>query len=145
MAQRIDQFCAALYLKLTNVGSGLDDLKSRMDDNAEHAERQVRSHLQEVQWRLRQDRAKVTAAQAEVLDWANSRQTATGALIAEWKARRQISTLQYRVDNAERYAAAAIELAMASMSEAEQAALEAWLAWSDLNTVLAQLAPKSGG
>jgi len=39
--------------------------------------------------------------------------------------------LQNRADNAERYAAAAVDVAVAALDEAEEAALEAWLARQD--------------
>jgi hypothetical protein len=48
--------------------------------------------------------------------------------------------LQRRSDNAERYAAAAIDVAVAAVDEAEQASLEAWLARQDADTAQAKQA-----
>jgi hypothetical protein len=140
VSQRIDQFCENLRLKLTNIDSGLDGLKAKIDGKAQHAEQEVRSHLEKVQRRIEQGRAKVLVAQTEVTNWAEDRKTATADKIAEWKAKRETSKLQNRADQAERYAAAAIDVALAAVDDAEQAALEAWLARQDANSAQAQKA-----
>ncbi len=135
MGQRIDQFCETLLrIKLTNVGSGLNDLKSKIDTKAQHADQDIRSHLDSVQRRIEQDNNKVSAAKAEVKEWMEHRKIDTNAKIAEWKAKHEISKLQNRADKAERYAAAAIDVAVAAMNEAEQAALEAYLARQDADS-----------
>ena len=131
MGQRIDQFCENLRQKLTMADSGLDGLKAKIASNARTAEQDVQSHLDRVRKRIEQGRAKVSAAQAEVKNWADQRETVTREEIAEWKAKREIDKLQSRADSAERYAAAAIGLAVAAIDEAEQASLEAWLARAD--------------
>src|SRR6187200_833933 len=59
----------------------------------------------------------------------------TDAKIAEWKTKREVAHLKSRADNAETYAAAAAVIALASVDEAEQAALEAWLARKDVESV----------
>jgi predicted nucleic acid-binding Zn-ribbon protein len=98
----------------------------------------VRNHLDKVQRRIEQGRAKVAAAQSEVNDWVDQRKVATSDKIAEWKAKRETTKLQNRADKAERYAAAAIDVAVAALDEAEQAALEAWLARQDANVAEAR-------
>jgi hypothetical protein len=140
MGQRIDQFCEDLRLKLTNIDSGLVGLKAKIDGKAQHAEQEVSSHLERVQRRIQQDRAKVSTAHAEVKNWLEDRKNITTDKIAEWKAKRETSKLQNRADQAERYAAAAIDVALATVDEAEQAALEAWLARQDANSAKAKKA-----
>jgi len=140
MGQRIDQFCEDLRLKLSNIDSGFDSLKAKIDGKAQRAEQAVRGHLSEVQTRIESDRAKVSAAQAEVKNWMEDRKVATTDKIAEWKADRELGKLQSRADKAERYAAAALEVALAAVDEAEQAALEAWLAREDANSAPARKA-----
>lgn len=140
MGQRIDQFCEDLRLKLTNIDSGLDGLKAKIDTRAQTAEQEARSHLEKVQKRIEQDRTKVSAAQTEVKNWVEERKTATRDKIAEWKAKRETSKLQNRADKAERYAAATIVVAVAGADDAEQAALEAWLARQDANYAQAKAA-----
>jgi hypothetical protein len=141
MGQRIDQFCEDLRLKLTNTDSGLSGLKAKIDGKAEHAEQEVRSHLDKVRKRLEQGRAKIAADKAEIKNWADSQKAATSDKIAEWKATREASKLQNRADKAERYAAATADIAVAALDDAEEAALEAWLARQDANSVQPKKTP----
>jgi hypothetical protein len=143
MSQRIDQFCENLRLKLTNIDSGLDGLKAKIDGKAQHAEQEVRSHLDKVQRRIEQGRAKVLVAQVEVKSWVDDRKTATADKIAEWRANRETSKLQNRADQAERYAAAAMDVALAAVDDAERATLEAWLARQDANSAPAKKASEA--
>lgn len=138
MGQRINQFLEPLRLKLTNLESGLDGLKTKIDTKAQHAEQDVRNHLDVVQKRIAQGRAKVTAAQSEVKNWVDEKKTITNEKIAEWKAKRETTQLQNRADKAEHYAAATIDIAVAALDEAEQASVEAWLARQDANIAQAK-------
>jgi hypothetical protein len=140
MGQRIDQFYHDLQLKLTNIGSGLDGLKAKISGKTERAEQDVRVHLDQVQRRIEQDRAKAASARAEMANWVEQKKATTNEKIAEWKTNRESSKLQNRADMAERYAAAAVDVALAALDEAEQAALEAWLARLDANAVLSKKA-----
>ena len=138
MGQRIDQFCDDLRVKLSNIESRFDSLKAKIEGKAQNAERDVRSHLAQVQGRIEQDRAKVSAARVKVKDWVESRKTATTDRVAEWKAKREITKLQNRADEAEAYAAAAICAALSGVDEAEKAVLEAWLARLDADSAPAK-------
>lgn len=131
MGQRIDQFCETLRVKLTNVDGGVGALKAKIDGKAQNAEQDVRGHLEKLHKRIEQDRSKVSTARTEMKNWVEDRKIATADKIGEWKAKRETSKLQNRADKAERYAAAALEAALAAVDEAEFAALEAWLARQD--------------
>ncbi|MGO9007158.1 MAG: hypothetical protein ACLQIQ_03090 [Beijerinckiaceae bacterium] len=133
MGRRVNELFGNLHLKLTNIESGLDRLKSKIDANTQRAEQDVRGHLGMVQRRIEQNLAKLTTAQSEVKKWVDDRKATTSEQIALWKAKRETTKLQNRADAAERYADAAIDLAAAALDEAEQAALEAWLARRDAN------------
>lgn len=133
MGHKIDQFSETLRVKLTNIDSSFDNLKTKIDRNAQRAEQEVHGHLENLQQRIERDHDKVLAAKAEVKDWAENRKNDTEAKVADWKAKHETNKLQKRADKAERYAAAAVNLAMAAVDEAEQAALEAWLARQDAN------------
>jgi hypothetical protein len=135
MGQRIDQFCEDLRLKLTNIDSGLNGLKAKIDSKAHGAEQDVRNHLDRVQKRIDQGHARISTSEQEMRNWVEAKKTATSEKIAEWKTKRETSKLLDRADQAERYAAAAIDIAVAALDEAEQAALEAWLAREDANAV----------
>ena len=70
MGQRIDQFCENLRQKLTMTDSGLDGLKAKIEGEATHVQQDVQSHLDRVHRRIEQERAKVSAAQADIKNWA---------------------------------------------------------------------------
>lgn len=138
MGQRIDQLSETLRNKLANVDSGLKDIKAKIAKKAENAEQDVRSHLDGLQGRIKQDQKKVSAAKAEVEDWMESRKEDTDAKIEKWKTKHETSKLQKRADKAEEYAAAAIVVALAAVDEAEEAALEAFLARLDADAAPAE-------
>ncbi len=133
MGKRIDQFCEDLRIKLTSIDNNMKALKARIDGNV-RSEEDVRNYLEGVKKRIDQDRAKVTAAQADIKKWVEERKATTGEKIAEWKTKREMAKLQGRAESAERYAAAAAIVASAAVDEAEQASVEAWLARKDADT-----------
>ena len=102
MAKHVDKFGAALQLKLNNIETSLRGLKSTIDSKAQHAEKEVRSHLDAVNKRIEQDRAKVTAAQTEVKNWLDEQKTATSEKIIEWKTKQETTKLLHHAEIAER-------------------------------------------
>lgn len=134
MGRRINELFACLNLKVTNIESGLDRLKSKIDAKAQHAEQEVRNHLGVVRKRIEQDRAKVAAAQAEMKTWIEARKATTSEQIGLWNAKRDTAKLLDRAEKAESYANATIDVVMAALDEAEEAALEAWLARQEANS-----------
>ena len=131
MNERIDQFCENLRVKLTSIDDNMQALKAKIDSKARTAEQDVQSHLDSVKKRIAQDRTKLVAAQADITKWADEREAVTDEKIAEWKAKLEKAKLRGRAEVAERYAAGAAVVASAAVDEAEQAALEAWLARKD--------------
>ena len=131
MSERIDQFCENLRIKLTSIDNSVQALKSKIDAKAKTAEQDVRTHLDSVRKRVEQDRSKVEAAQDELKKWLEERRAVTKEKIADWKASGERIKLRSRAEFAERYAKAAVVIAAAAVDEAEQAALEAWLARKD--------------
>jgi predicted nucleic acid-binding Zn-ribbon protein len=133
MGERIDQFCENLRIKLSSIDNNMDALKARLDGNV-RSEEDVQRYLDGVKKRIDQDRAKVTAAQADIKKWVEERKATASEKIAEWKTKREMAKLQSRAVSAERYAAAAAVVALAAVDEAEQASLEAWLARNDADS-----------
>src|SRR5260221_3146385 len=127
MGQRIDQFCENLRQKLTVTDSGLDGLKAKIEGKATHVEQDVQSHLDKLHKRIEQERAKVSAAQADIKNWAEQRKAVTSDKIVEWKSKWETGKLQSRADDAERYAAAAINVAVAAVGGAQPAPPGTWL------------------
>ncbi len=132
MTQSIDRLCEDLRLKLTAIDDSLRRLKSKIDGKVQHADENVRQHLQQVHNRIEQGHASVLVAKSEIKQWAEQEKATTREQIAAWKTARETGRLQRRADDAERYAAATIEVAAAALDEAEQASLEAWLARQDV-------------
>jgi hypothetical protein len=131
MNERIDHFCENLRVKLTSIDNDMRALKAKIDSKALTAEQDIKSHLDSVQKRIAQDRTKLVAAQADIRKWADEREAVTDEKIAEWKVKLEKAKLRGRAEVAERYAAGAAVVASAAVDEAEQAALEAWLAHKD--------------
>jgi deoxyribodipyrimidine photolyase len=134
MSERIDQFCENLRIKLTSIDKKMQQLKAKIDSKAQTAEQEVRIQLDAVKKRLVQDRTKVETAQADVKKWVDDFKAAGNEKIVEWKVKRDEAKLQIRAEIAERYAVAAAVVALTAVDEAEQAALEAWLARKDADS-----------
>ena len=131
MSQRIDQFRETFRLKLMQADSDLSALKGKIDAKAETAERDARACLDEVTKRIEQSEPKVLAARAEVEKWAKEQKAAAQDSVAALKVKGETATLKARADVAEHYAVAAVDVAVAAIDAAENAALEAWLARRD--------------
>jgi hypothetical protein len=131
MGPHIDAFCGEICLKLVDIDEELRYLKITIRKKARQAEPAVRSHLEKVMKRIACNQSKVAAARAQVEHWITDK--AKDALrfrneeIPEDRKPR-------RAAEADRYAAACIELAIAAVDEAERAALEAWLVREDANS-----------
>lgn len=131
MENRIDHFCWEIRGKLKAVDGRMDGVKAKVEMKEEDAESCVRDHVAELQSRAKRDRAKLEAAKANAQTWVQDKKAAVADQIACWKAARASARLRDAASEAERYAAATLEIAMAAIDEAEQAALEAWLARQD--------------
>jgi hypothetical protein len=134
MSERIDQFCENLRVKLTSIEDNMQALKSKIDSRARTVEQDVRNELENVKKRIEQDRTKVAAAKGDIEKWLEECRTTTNEKIAEWKAKSEKARLQSRANIAERYALGAAVVALAAVSQAQQASLEAWLARKDAET-----------
>ena len=133
MGPNIDAFCGEICPKLVDIDEELRYLKITIREKARHAEPEVRSQLEKVMKRIAWNQSKVAAARAQVEHWIKDR--AKDALrfrndeIPEDRNRK----LKW-AGEADRYAAACIDLAIAAVDEAERAALEAWLVREDANS-----------
>jgi len=131
----IDQFCEDLRQKVAMTKSSLEALKTKIDTQAAEAEKDARSHLETVRERIEENRKKLARSQKEAEAWIDHHKAEAKKKVAEWKAKGDAAKLRARADLAEQYAAATKELAIAAIDEAEEAALEAWLARKDAEFV----------
>ena len=133
MGPHIDAFCGEICLKLVDIDEELRHLKIAIREKAHRAEPEVRSRLEKVMKRIACNQPKVAAARAQVEHWITDKAKAAlrfrNEEIPEDGMRKQ-----RRAAEADRYAAACIDLAIAAVDEAERAALEAWLAREDANS-----------
>jgi hypothetical protein len=133
MGPHIDAFCGDICLKLVDIDEELRYLKITIREKARHAAPEVRSQLERVMKRIASNQPRVAAARAQVDQWIKDR--AKDALrfrndeIPEDRNRQ----LKWAAE-ADRYATACIDLAIAAVDEAERAALEAWLVREDANS-----------
>jgi hypothetical protein len=110
-------------------------LKTKIGSSATTAEHEVRKHLGVVKRRVDQERGKLEFAHDDLRKWALERRAISDEVIDDWKGKLEKGKLQSRAIKAEHYAVAAAALAVAAVDEAEQAALEAWLARKDAEPV----------
>lgn len=135
MSEFINQFCEDLRVKLTSVEDSVKDLKRKIGSDAQDAEKDAIASLNSLRTKMEQSRAKATAAQVEIKKWVDEQKDTAREKIAEWKTNHEKSKLQHRADSAERYAKAAVAVALAAVDEAAHAALEAWLAHADAESI----------
>jgi len=132
--QNLDQFSAEVRARLSNIDTSIKSLKTKADSDAKQAEAEARSQLAKVNADIEANKSKLAAAEAQLSQWMQAQKAATSQKVAEWKSTHDIGKLQARAAQAERYAAAARDLAVAKLSDAHQAALEAYLATKDALT-----------
>jgi hypothetical protein len=136
--QNLDQFSDDVRARLANIDSGLKSLKTQVDGDTKQAETEARSQLAKVSADIEANKPKLAAAEAQLAQWAQAQKAASTQKIAEWKSTQDFTKLQARAAQAERYAAAARDVAVAKLNAAHQAALEAYLANKDANAASKQ-------
>jgi hypothetical protein len=133
-SQNLDQLSADVRARLANIDSSLKSLQTKADGDAKQAEAEARSQLAKVNADIEADQPKLAAAEAQMTQWVQTQKAATTQKIAEWKASQDVTKLQARAAEAERYAAAARDVAVAKLNAAHQAVLEAFLAKKDASS-----------
>ena len=132
--QNLDQFSADVRARLANIDSSLKSLKTKVDADAQQADSEARNQLAKVSADVQADQPKLAAAEAQLTQWVQTQKAATTQKVAEWKASQDFVKLQARAAEAQRYAAAARDVAVAKLNAAHQAALEAYLAQKDASS-----------
>ena len=131
MSEPIDRLCDQLRIKLHGIDRRLETLKANGSDTSDKSRHQIESQMDSVQQRIFDRRRAVEVAAAKVKAWVEGRRATLDASTDDWKENRRLLELNARADDAEAYAVAAFELAIAAADEAAQATLEALLARSD--------------
>jgi hypothetical protein len=133
MGPHIDAFCGDICLKLVDIDEELRYLKITIREKARHAAPEVRSQLEKVMKRIACSQPEVAAARAQVEHWIKDRAKDALRFRNEEIPEDRNRKLKWAAE-ADRYAAACIDLAIAAVDEAERAALEAWLVREDANS-----------
>jgi hypothetical protein len=131
VSEPIDRLCDQLRIKLHGIDRRLEALKANGSDMSDKSRHQLESQIDSVQQRIFDRRRAVETANARVTAWVERKRPAFDRNVAEWRKHRSFLDLNERADDAETYAIAAFELAVAAADEAAEAALEALLARSD--------------
>jgi hypothetical protein len=133
MGPHIDAFCGDICLKLVDIDEELRYLKITIREKARHAEPEVRSQLEKVMRRIASNQPRVAAARAQVEHWIKDKAKDSLRFRNDEIPEDRDRKLKWAAE-ADRYAAACIDLAIAAVDEAERAALEAWLVREDANS-----------
>ena len=130
----LDQLSQDVRARLANIDSSLKSLKTKVDEDTKQADAEARSQLAKVSADVEANKPQLAAAEAQLTQWVQAQKAATTQKVAEWKASQDFTKLQARAAEAERYAAAARDVAVAKLNAAHQAALEAFIAKKDANS-----------
>jgi len=133
MGPHIDAFCGDICLKLVDIDEELRHLKITIREKARHAEPEVRGQLEKVMRRIACSQPRVAAARAQVEHWIKDKAKDALRFRNEEIPEDRNRKLKWAAE-ADRYAAACSDLAIAAVDEAERAALEAWLVREDANS-----------
>jgi hypothetical protein len=131
VTDQISRLCDQLRIKLHGIDRRLEALKANSSDLSDISQHQIESRMDTVQQRIFERRRSVEIANARVKAWVEDKRPGFDAKAVEWRQERSFLELNTRADDAETYALAVFELAVAAADEAAQSALEALLARRD--------------
>ena len=130
----LDQLSQDVRTRLANIDSSLKSLKTTADGDTNQADAEARSQLAKLSADIEANKPQLAAAEAQMTQWVQTQKATTTQKIAEWKGSQDVAKLQARAADAERYATAARDVAVAKLNAAHQAALEAYIAKKDANS-----------
>jgi len=141
MSEPLDRLCDQLRIKLHGMDRRLEALKANGSDLSDKSQDKIESQLDTLQQRIFGRRRSVEEANARVTAWIGDKRPSFDAKVVEWRESRQRLRLDERADDAETYALAVFDLAIAAADEAAQAALEALLARRDATNAALYASP----
>jgi seryl-tRNA synthetase len=130
-SENVHRLAEELRTRLANIDMCIKTLRSKVNGDAKRAEAEVRNQLAKVSADIAASKPRLAAAEAQMSQWLEAQKNAPSQKVAEWKATREFGKLQARATQAERYAAAARDVAVVALYGAHQAALEAYLAFKE--------------
>lgn len=127
MSHSISKFARRMRHKLHEVEHRLEELKTASEAQADHAEKAIRAHIVTLEGEAHEAKQSLDQARANMADWVDE----TKQVVADWKAKFDTKMLQGRAERSERYADAALVVALAGVDNAEKAMLCADVARSE--------------
>lgn len=124
MSDAIAKFNIKLLGSMQALQNRIEALNSKGAADLVSAEKEIRSRIAALEEQGRSAKASLETARADVVKWADD----SAATVAGWKEKFDAGRLSDRADRATRYAEAASQVAIASVEQAEKAALDAKLA-----------------
>ena len=135
MSERVDKFTNGLRDRLNAAEERINSLKSRLQSAPKQAQDELRRELQAAKQKVEAGKQSVEKARTDAGQWIERKKSEAASAIDQWKAKREANKLNERAEEAEDYAVAEIEIAVATIDEDEQALLEAIVARLDADAV----------
>jgi len=131
MSARVDQFCDKLKDRLNTLEDQLATLRRNVQKLPKQGEQALQKCLTEARSKIDVEKKKVEQAQASLKTRAEQKIGQAKDAVSQWKAKGERSLLNARAELAEQYAADAVCVAVAALSEAEEAIIDAVIARND--------------
>jgi hypothetical protein len=131
MSARVDQFCDNLKDRLHTLEDQLAMLRTNVQKLPKQGEQALQKCLADARSKIEAEKKKVEQAQANLKARADKKISQAKDTINQWKAKGELSMLNARADLAEQYAADAVFVAVAALSDAEEAIVDAVIARND--------------
>jgi hypothetical protein len=131
MTNAMTKFSAEIQAKMKDVETRLESLKATMATQADHADKAIRAQIGILEDDAQKAKGTLERARDEMATWVeDAKDTVIG-----WKDQLNVSMLHSRADRAERYADAALVVALAGVDQAQKAMLSASVARSDAEAI----------
>ncbi len=139
MSARVNQCCDQLRDRLNTLDDQLSSLKSNIQELPKRGEQALQQCLTETRSKISIEKQKVEQAKASLKARAEQKADELKNTISEWKAKGNVSRLNTRAELAEQFAVDAVYVAMAALSDAEEAIIDATIARNDANEAAMQV------
>jgi hypothetical protein len=112
---------------MTEIKASLERTMPDIEAAGSNVGASLQAKRDEAEARVEANRLEMEKADAEMNAYVDAKKATLDAAVAAWKAERNVERLEFRAQDAEAYAAAAVALASGAVDEANAAVLEATL------------------
>jgi hypothetical protein len=114
-----------LQQHLDQAKQRLDSAKQDIANLREQDKESIRKTTTDVQNRIAATQQRAREVRAQMSAWFEDKKKQNKDVVASWKEKLELKSLERRAENAEEYAVGAVAIAMIDADEAEMAVLEA--------------------